>query len=148
MFGIGCGIALKSLEMAEAMRGDLAAWLLTGCGLLYMVWGIVHGMRNRDHHHAEVKGKNLTPWALFIIFVFGPCEPLIPMLMFPAATVGWGAALCVAAVFAVATLMTMCAMVLGISYGVKAMHFKGHRYVHAMAGAVILLCGVAIQMGL
>ena len=27
-FGIGWGIALQSLEMAEALRGNLAAWLL------------------------------------------------------------------------------------------------------------------------
>jgi len=27
-----------------------------------------------------------TPWLLFLVFVFGPCEPLIPLLMYPAAT--------------------------------------------------------------
>ncbi|MCK7525682.1 MAG: hypothetical protein MZV64_52785 [Ignavibacteriales bacterium] len=28
---------------------------------------------------------NITPWVLFTIFVFGPCEPLIPLVMYPAA---------------------------------------------------------------
>ena len=35
-------------------------------------------------NNEKVKYKNLTPWILFVIFVFGPCEPLIPLLMFPA----------------------------------------------------------------
>lgn len=146
--GIGCGIALKSLELAEAMRGDLAAWLLVVCGLVYMIWGIVSGMRNRDHHHVDQKGGNLTPWALFIIFIFGPCEPLIPMLMFPAATIGVGAALMVAAIFAITTLCTMLGMVVGALCGMKALHFKSHRYTHAVAGGVMMACGIAVQLGL
>lgn len=148
LFGIGCGIALKSLEMAEAMRGDLAAWLLVGCGLVYMVWGIFHGLMNREHHHVDAKGGSLTPWTLFVIFIFGPCEPLIPVLMFPAATIGLSAALLVALVFAMATLMTMTGMVVGILYGLHFTHHKSHRFAHALAGAVLLLCGVAIQLGL
>lgn len=148
LFGIGFGLALKSLEMAEAMRGDVAAWLLTACGLVYMLWGIAHGMRNREHHHVDLKSDKLTPWALFIIFVFGPCEPLIPVLMFPAATISLSAALIVAGVFAVATLATMTGMVLSVLYGLKVTHFKLHRFAHAVAGAVMLLCGLAVQLGL
>ncbi|GAI12193.1 unnamed protein product, partial [marine sediment metagenome] len=37
-----------------------------------------------SHVHDEKKGTSLTPWILFIIFVFGPCEPLIPLVMYPA----------------------------------------------------------------
>lgn len=148
LFGIGFGLALKSLEIAEALRGDVAAWLLTGCGLVYMLWGIVHGIRNREHHHVDMKSDKLTPWALFIIFIFGPCEPLIPVLMFPAATISLSAALLVAALFAMATLVTMTGMVVGMLYGLQLTHFKMHRFAHAAAGAVILLCGLAVQWGL
>ena len=31
-----------------------------------------------EHMHPHLVGASLTPWALFVIFVFGPCEPLIP----------------------------------------------------------------------
>jgi energy-coupling factor transporter transmembrane protein EcfT len=148
LFGIGCGIALEALEMAEALRGNLAAWLLVGCGMVYMVWGIFHGLMNREHHHVDAKGGNLTPWALFVIFVFGPCEPLIPVLMFPAATIGLYAALLVALIFALATLLTMTGMVIGILYGLHFSHSKSHRFAHALAGAVMLLCGLAIHLGL
>lgn len=148
LFGIALGISLKALEMAEALRGDVAGWLLVGCGAVYMIWGIMHGLQNREHHHVDTKDGSLTPWALFIIFVFGPCEPLIPVLMFPAATMGLGAALTVAGIFALATLFTMTAMVLAVLYGLKFAHHKSHRFAHAVAGAVVLACGLAVQLGL
>lgn len=148
LFGIGCGLALKSLEIAEELRGDVAGWLLVACGTIYMIWGIFHALTNREHHHVKDRGGNLTPWALFVIFIFGPCEPLIPFLMFPAATIGLHAAIGVALVFAVATLATMTGMVAAVLYGLHFGHHKTHRFAHAMAGAILLLCGVAIQLGL
>ncbi len=148
LFGIGLGISLKALEMAETLRGDVAAWMLVGCGAVYMVWGIMHGLKNREHHHVDTRDGRLTPWALFIIFIFGPCEPLIPVLMFPAATSGLAFALVVAAIFALATLATMTGMVLAVLYGVRLTHHNTHRFAHAAAGAVLLLCGMAVQLGL
>jgi len=52
--------------------------------------GSAHGHKHAHHGshahvHEEGSGANITPWALFIIFVLGPCEPLIPILMYPAA---------------------------------------------------------------
>ena len=39
-------------------------------------------------------GGSMTPWVLFTIFLFGPCEPLIPLLMYPAAKGNmWGVGL-------------------------------------------------------
>ena len=43
-------------------------------------------------------GGSLTPWVLFTIFIFGPCEPLIPILMYPAVTQGVWAVLAVSAI--------------------------------------------------
>ena len=53
-----------------------------------------------------------TPWALFIIFVFGPCEPLIPVLMYPAAHANWLAVTAVCLAFGLATIGTMLAMMI------------------------------------
>ena len=44
----------------------------------------VHTHAHTHVHAAEAAG-NMTPWVLFTIFVFGPCEPLIPLVMYPAA---------------------------------------------------------------
>jgi hypothetical protein len=47
---------------------------------------------------------NVTPWALFIIFILGPCEALIPLFMYPAAQNSNGVVIMVAIVFGLVTL--------------------------------------------
>ncbi len=88
-----------------------------------------------------------TPWTLFIIFVFGPCEPLIPILMYPAADANWLAVAAVCAAFAAATLATMLAAVLLLRRGLDVLdtHSLGlERWSHAIAGATLSACGAAI----
>lgn len=172
--GIALGVAVARVEGIESARGDLAAWLLTAFGLIYMVWGIRRAVRHRahSHPHAHVDGERhdhlhdhecahlhphdqaaaapaLTPWVLFTIFVFGPCEPLIPILMYPAAAESaFGVAL-VAGVFGAATILTMLATVLLLSFGLSRLPTRGlERYSHALAGLAIFACGVAIHLGL
>ena len=91
----------------------------------------------------------LTPWILFTIFVFGPCEPLIPMLMYPAAQANTGLVVLVALVFGLVTLVTMTGSVLFLLWGVSwfSSHTL-HRYGHAVAGLTITLCGLAVKFGL
>jgi ABC-type nickel/cobalt efflux system permease component RcnA len=169
--GIGAGILVQGLNTLEEQRGSVAGWLLLGFGLAYMCWGLVRAIRNRPHTHIHVhengtlhhhehghEGKHLhaheragslTPWILFAIFVFGPCEPLIPILMYPAANLSWWGVVLVAAVFAVATLATMTVMVVGGYFGLAKLSFpRLERFSHAIAGAAIVLCGAAIQFGL
>ncbi len=89
---------------------------------------------------------NITPWVLFTIFVFGPCEPLIPILMYPAARMGAGSVILVTSAFAVATIGTMLALVGLGSFGLRLARFGGfERWMHAAAGAMIFLCGFAIK---
>ena len=179
--GIGLGIAVFKLEALESFRGAWAGWLLLGFGFAYMVWGIHRAIRNKPHTHLHIHGDGtahahqhthreehahvhapsgakpatkmllLTPWALFVIFIFGPCEPLIPILMYPAAEGSLLTVFIVAAVFSVTTIGTMSAIVLAGYYGVGVLSSplaKLHRYSHAIAGFVILLCGAAIKAGL
>jgi len=149
--GIAFGFALSKLEIFESVRGSVAAWALIIFGAGYLAWGIYKAIRNKPHKHidptSEKGKKKLTPWILFIVFVLGPCEPLIPLLMFPAAEGSvWGVAL-VSTVFGVATIGTMTAIVLASSYGLKFVKFgRLERYTHAMGGAVILLSGLSIQL--
>lgn len=88
-----------------------------------------------------------TPWALFIIFVLGPCEPLIPVLMYPAAHANWLAVVVVGASFSLATVGTMLAVVLLILRGLDVIGARAHgmeRWSPALAGAAISACAVAI----
>ena len=163
--GIGVGIALHKLEFLESVRGDLAAWLFVLFGLAYMTWGIYRAVKNKSHKHIHHHGNgtvhvhehshheehdhthknNITPWILFTIFFLGPCEPLIPLLMYPAARNStWGIAQ-VSIIFGLVTMLTMLALVLMASYGLKFVRLgKMERYTHAIAGATILLSGIAI----
>lgn len=171
--GIGLGVAVSHLEVIESARGEIAAWLLIGFGLAYGAWGVWRGLRQRPHTHLHVHAGpepgqfivhahphthasphahphgNLTrmaPWLLFTIFIFGPCEPLIPLLLYPAAQASWWGVFWVTLVFAAATLTTMVAAVLLAEAGARRMAFGGlERYLHAFAGGTIALCGLAIR---
>ena len=167
--GIAFGIGLSQVKGLESIRADIAAWAFIIFGFLYMSWGIYRAIRNKphkhrhfhnggivhehvhvhsdehDHTHKSEKALNLTPWVLFLIFVLGPCEPLIPILMYPAAKLNTAGIIIVSLVFAVATILTMLILVLILSYGLKSLPFgKVERYTHAIAGATIFLSGCAI----
>ena len=83
---------------------------------------------------------------LFVIFVFGPCEPLIPFLMYPAAKGGLSDLVLITAIFGAVTTATMLGAVFLGRAGVDFLPLKKiQRYSHSLAGATILLCGLAIQ---
>jgi nickel/cobalt exporter len=173
LLGIGLGLAVTRLEWFEGWRGNIAGWLLLGFGLAYFVWGVRQALRNRPHSHLHLhqggvlhthdhghagqhahvhtdteRAASMTPWILFTIFVFGPCEPLIPLLMYPAAKLSaWGVVL-VAIVFSVVTIGTMSAIVLATTLGLAKLPLRGMaRWGHAVAGLVVTACGAAIQLG-
>jgi sulfite exporter TauE/SafE len=88
-----------------------------------------------------------TPWTLFIIFVFGPCEPLIPVLMYPAAQSHWLAVAAVCVTFGLATIATMLAAVFAVRRGLDALGARAQgleRWSHALAGATLSACAAAI----
>lgn len=103
-----------------------------------------HAKGNKDKSEAS-----LTPWILFLIFVFGPCEPLIPLLMYPAAKGNALGVTLVALVFGVVTIATMTTIVvLGYLGSTKFILGRFHRYGHALAGFLVVACGAAILLGL
>jgi ABC-type nickel/cobalt efflux system permease component RcnA len=170
MVGILFGLSLSRLEAFESSRGSWAAWALILFGLLYTLWGIrravkghthshahghpdgTHHTHEHDHHgdhlhpHPEAPESRMTPWVLFVIFLLGPCEALIPLLMFPAATESWGALFLVTGTFGAATLATMLGMVFLSLEGMNRVPLpRLARWGHALAGLTVFLCGAAIQ---
>ena len=140
------GLGVSRRAAVEARRGDIAAWLLISVGLVYAAWGLHRAGKRHGHTHAHPEKTTLTPWMLFLIFVLGPCEPLIPVLMYPAATASLEAVLLVAGVFAVTTLVTMTGAVLLGVLGVGLLPLERlEPWSHAMAGGAIALCGVGIR---
>ncbi len=167
--GIFLGIALFKLESIESFRGEISSWLLIIFGFTYFVWGLRRAIRGKTHSHIhfhedgeshshehehfgehthihEGESDNLTPWVLFIIFVFGPCEPLIPLVMYPSAKGNFLEVGIVAGVFGLATIGTMLTIVLTAFYGLSKIPFRRlENYSHAIAGLTIFLCGGAIK---
>ena len=171
MAGIIFGFAVSELEAVESFRGNLATWALIAFGLIYFVWGIRSALRGKSHEHAHIhaedithshthdhnkehmhvhgshKNKSMTPWVLFTIFVLGPCEPLIPMLMYPAAKSSYYTVALVAGIFGGITILTMLGIVLISIYGFNIVpSSKAERYSHAIAGAIICLSGLSILL--
>ena len=127
MIGIALGISLQKLQFLESFRGGIVGWMLFAFGIGYTIYGIYKYMKSTHHHHLpkflvpkkvrdmhhlpmdehDKDNTKLTPWILFLIFVFGPCEVLIPLLMFPAYTDRSVGILAVALAFGSATILTM-----------------------------------------
>jgi nickel/cobalt transporter (NicO) family protein len=168
--GIALGAAVFSIKAIESFRGEIAVWFLIAFGFTYFVWGIHRALRSRSHEHAHIhqngevhshthghitdhshvhsgKPGSVTPWVLFIIFIFGPCEPLIPLVMYPAAEHNTAAVALVAVIFGAVTITTMVAIVLAAYYGLSKISMpRLERYSHALAGLAILVCGGAVKL--
>ncbi len=171
LLGVAFGLEVQKLMHIESFRGGLATWLLIAFGAIYLVWGLRRAQRGQvhthahthadGHHHVHAHGHeqdhlhvhdeaapvSLTPWILFTIFLFGPCEPMIPLIMYPAAGGDWLGVVLVAVVFSAITLATMLTVVRLSLFGVQLVPLgRLERYTHALAGATILLTGCAIRV--
>lgn len=89
--------------------------------------------------------KSLTPWLLFLVFVLGPCEPLIPLFFASALSGAWHEVVLVVVGYGVATLAAMHALVSLFWFGLRRLDLGSfERWTHAAAGAVIALAGAAM----
>jgi ABC-type nickel/cobalt efflux system permease component RcnA len=168
--GLALGIAVNRLEATESWRGNAASWLFIGFGFAYLIWGLHRAVKNKPHRHTHLHADgevhehlhqhesdhahvherrekaNITPWILFTIFVFGPCEPLIPLIMYPAAKHSLPGVILVTAAFGIATLATMLTIIALSTWGLTFVRFgRLERYAHALAGGAIFLSGLAVR---
>ena len=170
IIGIALGHAVGLYETIEGTRGDWAAAFLMSFGLVYMVFGIRYAIKNKKHKHKHLHldgiehehehnhhdehshihetgkktNKNLF-WMLFIVFVLGPCEPLIPILMYPAAQNSVFSIFVVSSLFAITTISVMLVMTIALYSGLRFVRIeKLEKYSHAFAGFAILVAGALI----
>jgi sulfite exporter TauE/SafE len=169
--GIALGMGLTRLQWLESTRGSLSAWLLIAFGAFFVLRGLIRSGRSHSHSHAHVHAdgvahahehshaaaehlhphpepgmKAATVWTLFLVFAFGPCEPLIPLLMAPAALhhLSWVAI--VALVFGAITIAVMLVLVALGYLGLSQLRMgQIERHAELLAGLAIAGSGVAIQ---
>lgn len=168
LIGAACGEALSRLEIIEAARGELAAWGLITFGAIYCAWGIKQAFREKKHAHCHLHAngiehththdhtgahfhahqdnkKSAAFWTLFAIFVFGPCEPLIPLIIYPAAEHSASGAIIVALLFGFTTISAMLLAVTAGIIGINLLPLKKiDKFTHAIAGFTITVSGLAI----
>jgi sulfite exporter TauE/SafE len=169
ILGVALGISVHKLEAIEAHRGNLVGWMLIAFGVFYSLYGIYKYLKNGGHSHLphfllpkKIRGLHhlpmsedepqkedvtrLTPWILFLIFVFGPCEVLIPLLMYPAAEHNVLGVIAVTVIFGAGTILTMLTVVfLGYKGSTLIKIRNREKYLHLAAGVIILIAGLGVQ---
>lgn len=163
--GAALGWSLSSVNGIENIRGGVAAWLMLLFGMIYGSWGLYRAYKSNPHKHFDLEDDGalyvyqhkheeamvtrerhkVTPWVMFIIFILGPCEPMIPLLYFPAAKSSWPGMVLLIIIYSVVTLVTMLALVL---LGMKGIGFfkteSLERHVHSLGGLTIFICGAGM----
>ncbi len=153
----------------QDFRGSLSAWLLIGVGVAFTIWGVKNALRGKTHSHAHLHNNKsehthehnhktehmhahtnsvskLTPWILFTIFIFGPCESLIPLMLSSWSVAGITGITMVSLVFGVTTIITIMATVAILMAGIQKIPIgKLDRWSTALAGISLVACGAAIQ---
>ncbi|MCL2508194.1 MAG: hypothetical protein FWF05_03345 [Oscillospiraceae bacterium] len=165
--GILLSESIERLVHIETARAGMATWFLVGFGAVYTVYGVWKAYKNKPHRHVLSDGETLVHqhggdrehvhkklsaspnavWGLFVLFVLGPCEPLIPLIMYPAAAENalslWSVVVCF-------SVLTIGVMMLTTLLGVKGLSFlkvgRLERYSGALAGFAILACGVMLVL--
>lgn len=163
--GAAIGWSLSKVYWLEGIRGGIAGWVLLLFGLVYGTWGLMRAYKNKPHKHFDayedgsiyvyehkhgeaVQPKEkykVTPWVMFIFFLLGPCEPMIPLLYYPAAQHSWHGMLLLILVYTFFTLTTMIVMVVSGYYGIVFLKTeKLERFMHALGGLTIFICGAGM----
>jgi hypothetical protein len=163
--GAAFGWSFSKIGWLEEVRGGWAAWSLLVFGVIYFVWGLLRVKQNRRHKHFDMQSDGamyvyehkhgeavlpkerhaVTPWVMFIIFLLGPCEPMIPLLFFPAAKSSGSAMLLLIIVYTLFTLATMIGMVVLCYCGIGILKTtKLERYMHPLGGITLVVCGAGM----
>ena len=163
--GAAIGWSLSKVKWLEAVRGGIAGWCMLLFGLCYGLWGLYRVRKNKTHKHFDmyedgsmyvyehkhgqiVQPKDrhkVTPWVMFIVFLLGPCEPMIPLLYFPAAKNSWAGMMLLIIVYTICTLATMVLMVVLGYYGFSFLKTeKLEPYMHPLGGLTVFICGLGM----
>lgn len=147
-------LSQAQFDWLEQNRSDVAAWALIGLGLIYILLALRHKLQHRIHaphshqHHNLPQTKNISIWVIFIIFVLGPCEALLPILA-AASVMSTYAVITSTLIFSISTIAAMMLMVTLGLLGLQRLHIhRLENWAHELAGLTIILCGLAILCGL
>ena len=139
------------LEAFGTQLESVAGILLIGFGLAYGLWGLRRALAGKLHGHSHSHFDHVhdpskaTVAGLVLLFSVDPCVRLIPIIL-AAAPLGWPRLVALIAIYEVATIGSMVAMVLVARGGAfKILQAPWlDRYGDALAGGLIVATGVAV----
>ena len=141
-----------------ALLAALAGWYAahSAWGTTHVAWsvaaliaaGILYAAQDLPYWRARAKHRNLAgPIVVAAAVALGPCEPLLPLLLYPAVS-GIASVWLLTGVFASVTVATMAVMLVAVSCGLHRLRWPAwapaRRYGHVAVGAVLVACGAAM----
>ena len=124
------GLAFFNIETVQSVRGDFAGWFLLLFGVIYFAWGVRCAIRKKqvkqDGEEVDAQPSTFsrcTPFALFIFFILGPCEPLIPLMSLGTENTEIVSSILVVSAFCGTTVLTMLFCVMLFYYGISRFSF-------------------------
>ena len=162
--GMLLGSGVEALESLEGTRANFVKWLFLGFAAAYTAYGLrsaicskkipphaqececpVCGCEHAFHSKEDKRADKINFWTLFLVFTVGPCEVLIPLVVYPAAKSDWCGALGAAAVFSLSTIATMLAAVTLVHFGLSRANWAWmQRWGGAATGIALLGCALAM----
>jgi ABC-type nickel/cobalt efflux system permease component RcnA len=170
---LGVGVLeVLDIDALQDARGRLAAWLLLGFGLFLTAVGVRGAWRGGRHRHvhAHADGSQhdhehdhtgehvhvhaapdagrrgrLLYWSLFIVFVLGPCEWLIPGSLAAWDRFGLAGMLATCVTFSTITVLTMLGVTLLALRGLSLKRWSRlERHATTLAGLSIVTAGLGM----
>ncbi len=137
--------AVGSTASLQVWRSDVAGMLLMGLGAALIIGGLRRKRSVELPVNQDSRGLRSFPWLLFLVFILGPCEWLIPAASTASASHGIWGAMVVSGVFTAVTISTMVA---SVALGLVGMpQISRSLPAGLMAGVVTLTCGGMMLAG-
>lgn len=161
--GLVLGKGLEVFKEFAHWGADFGKWLFVAFGAAYTLFGVAYALKKRKapqcndgsceafcgrcgKEKAAKKGNWSYAWLMFFLFALGPCDAIIPIVIYSAAEGGWQVLAILTAVYYFFTIASMALATALLYKGIALIGFKGvffSRWAHAISGIVIVLAALA-----
>lgn len=154
------GATVMRADSTSLWRGDLAAGAFVLLGIVWIAIGLHRAKNGRRlvlkaqesgqvfDAFPEAPGRRLG-WSLFLIFVLGPCEWLVPASLIILGKSGWPAFWLLVIIYSAVTMATMLGTVFLLVLGVQRLPSQWvAKHAMTLGGGSVLACGLLMFLGL
>lgn len=130
--------------LSTSFRSSIVGWLFISFGLIYLLISIKKSLKDKYKIEYLINKKTIYTM-LFTVFLVGPCEPLIPIVLLPSLQGNTNLIIISVLTFSITTIFTMILSVAISLQGIN-MVFKAIpvRLMNIIAGLILIFCGSGI----